>query len=537
MKKEILSEIDVLWRDQRFIDIFILVAYGVIVSFAMYQITRFSLNHDVGQFLLEVRGLSEGRPYADANMPSNIWLPYISFLIADHIPFYFADIHQSVILAFAILCVALIFLLLQPHDNTSLVRFAAILGLPSILLLLPGYHFGQREHLFALSSAPLLVLLYNRRTGIFVSLPLSILVACVAAFGASQKPYFILSLMALGTIDLVSKKFKSLVWEFLLIGLFLAAYFVWINAVYPTYFLGMLPGAFKTLGSMRLPLVATIALALVVPLLSVQLFFLNMVMFGLGLHFDTQKTKIILRMFYYFIVVATLSWIGAVIQRFCFDYHFLPFKLFVACTSVIIFAWLIENLVNHANTHDFFFHEKNVGIFARISVVAYIAIILSQLNEPSRLQLYRREVLADPFTKLLQTIPRRTPILMLSSRVTPISPIHAYADIRWTGTFLNLLSALPISHALAHADEKNLPLIEAAKFLRQGVTESFKDPSPQFVFVDVSKVFTSFAGYDHPNIIEFLSGSADFQRLWVGYQKVGHLDTIYGQELDVYKKK
>lgn len=537
MKAEILRDSQNCFWDKDRTELFLSFSYGVIILITAYQLTQFSLNHDVGEFLLDVRQLREGRAYADANMPSNLWLPYVSFFIAEYLPFYLADIHQTVLFLFAILCVSLVVLLLKPHDKTSLIRFAAIFGLPSILLLLPGYHFGQREHLFALSCAPLLVLLYNRCAGIFIPLPLAIIVACVAAFGSSQKPYFILSLMALGVIDLVSKKFKSVAWEFPFIGLLLAAYFYWITLVYPTYFLGMLPGALKTLGAMRLPLTTTLALALIVPILSIKLFFLNVAMFGLSFHMVIERKKIIVKMFFYFITVAILAWLGALIQRFCFDYHFLPFKLFVACSSVIIFAWLIETTTSYAARHGYFSREEITGIAGRATVMLYALLLLSQLNETPRLQLYRQQVLDDSFTKILQALPPRSPILMLSSRVTPITPIHAYADVRWTGTFLNLLSVLPISHALAHAHQNNLQLTEQANFLRQGVIESFKDPAPEFVFVDVSKVFTSFVGYDHPDIIAFMSESPDFQKLWLEYQKIGHINSIYGQEIDVYRKK
>lgn len=538
LKDEIFPDVQSRLGARSGIELFLLLSYGVIVLIAAYQLTRFSLNHDVGEFLLDIRELREGRPYADANMPSNLWLPYISFFIAEYVPFYLADIHQAVLFTFAILCVTLVVALLKSHDKTSLIRFAAILGLPSILLLLPGYHFGQREHLFALSCAPLLVLQYNRCAGIMIPLALSILVACVAAFGASQKPFFIISLMGLGLIDLISKRFRSVSWEFLLIGALLAAYLCWINITYPTYFLGMLPGALKTLGAMRLPLMTTLALAFIVPILTIKLLFLNIGMFGFSFHMDEHKKAIIFKMFFCFIAISILAWLGAVVQRFCFDYHFIPFKLFVAGASIIIFAWLIQNSITYAKNLGCSFRGKVAAYSGFASVLVYILVLLSQLTESSRLELYRREVLEDSFTKVLQGLPPRTPILMLSSRVTPITPIHAYADIRWTGTFLNLLSLLPVTHALAHTDGHDLPLIEEeAKSFRQTVTDSFKNPSPEFVFVDVSKVFSSFVGYDHPDILAFMSGSADFQKLWLEYQKVGHINSIYGQELDVYQKK
>lgn len=235
LRDDIQQRVWTLPQNDRITGAALLTGYVFIVLIAAIHLTSFSLNHDVGDFLLNARSMREGRPYADVNMPSNVWLPYFSLLVSEHLPtFYLADIHQSILFAFSVGCTTLLFLLLKSVDGL-LLRFAAILGSTAILLILPGYHFGQREYLFALSCAPLLALLYDRCTGVFIPLPLSILVAAAAAFGASQKPYFIVFLAGLAGIDLASKKFKGLAWEFLLIGFFIAAYFTWITIVYPTY--------------------------------------------------------------------------------------------------------------------------------------------------------------------------------------------------------------------------------------------------------------------------------------------------------------
>jgi hypothetical protein len=471
------------------------------------------------------------------NMPSNLWLPYVSVFISERLPFHLADIHQSALFIFSFLCTALFYLVMVRQRTQCLVRFAAILGAASILLILPGYQFGQREHLFALSCAPLLAMLYSRRSDIFFPAIISVLVAIVAAFGASQKPFFILFLVGLGGIDFALRRFRSLAQELVFIYILIAGYLVWIIWAYPTYFSEMIPGAVKVYGSMRLPLGLSLLMAFMTPLAAIKLFLLNASMFGFGSYFSGQKDRASVEIFLCFVLIAFAAWTSGFVQRFGFAYHFLPFMLFVAGASVILFAWLIGELTKYLSGRGFIFDRKKVEFGGYIFVVLYIFSLLATLGAEDPLQLYRQSVINDPFTKTLQQLPPHTPIFMLSTRVTPITPIHAYSDIRWTGRFPNLLSILAVVDAREHSPETKNALLDEKQFCRHCVNESFMNPTPQVVFVDVSKVMSFFLTFRHPDIIAFLSEGPEFRKIWSGYEKVSHITTIYGQELDVYQKK
>lgn len=514
-----------------------LLGYAIVLFVAAHQLVGFALNHDVGSFLLVVRGLQEGRPYSDMNMPSNLWLPYVSVFISERLPFRLADIHQFVLFVFSFLCSALFVLVILQQKTQNIIRFAAILGTTSILLVLPGYQFGQREHLFALSCAPLLATLYSRRSDIFVPVTISILVAVVAAFGASQKPFFILFMVGLGGIDFALRRFRGLARELVLIYILIAVYLVWITWAYPAYFSEMLPGAVAVYGSMRLPLSLALIMAFMTPLAAIKLFFLNTAMFGFGSHFSVQRHPVSVETFVCFVLIAIAAWASGFIQRFGFAYHFLPFTLFVAGASVIIFAWLIGEFKVFLGGRGFRLDQKSAESGGYVSVLLFIYFLLNSLSAIDPLQLSRQAVLNDSFTKALQQLPPRTPILMLSTRVTPITPIHAYADIRWTGRFPNLLSVLAVVDAWEHSPEAKNPLLDEKKFCRHCVNESFMNPAPQIVFVDVSKVMGFFLTFRHPDIVAFLSEGPEFQKIWSGYEKVSHITTVYGQELDVYEKK
>jgi hypothetical protein len=509
-----------------------LAGYILIVIIAIFRLTRFSINHDVGGFLLEVKGLQEGRYYIDMNMPSNLWLPFVSNLISNYLQFYIADIHQSVLFIYAVLCTSLVFYILRDL-GTNLTRFAAILGIAGFLLITPGYEFGQREHLFALSCAPLLALQYRRFLGESVPLSISVIVVSVAAFGASQKPFFILFMLAFAGMDFIARKLKGVAWELVLICLFLGLYLCWISVAYPTYFPEILPRALATYGNMRLSLGLALLVVFMKPLTFILLFFSGIVIFGLGMSISASigSTEIVVFLCFVFLGIAT--WCLAFVQRLGLEYHFLPFKVFVACSLVILFAWLVDKIIEKLKRTGFAGSKTFLLSMSYMMVTVFFVALFSQFNLKIDPELTRVRMLQDNLTRYLQALPDKTAVLMLSTRVTPITPIHAYADIRWTGIFTNLLGVLPIADP--HPTQGTTVLDR--KIIFQIVKESFDKPSPQVVFVDVSKVMDSFLGFRHPDIIAFLLEDPDFRRIWSAYKKSDHIETIFGQEVDIYYRR
>jgi hypothetical protein len=511
-------------------DWMLLLGYIAIILIAAFDLQRISINHDVAGFVLEVKGLREGKGISDMNMPSNLWLAYVSVFISEYVSYYLADIHLTLLFIFALICTTLVFCLMQESHSTGyLLRFAVVLGSTSVLLITPGYVFGQREHLFALSCAPLLTLQYQRYASEPIPRILSILVVLAAAFGASLKPFFMVFLLGLGAMDLALKDFKKIAWELILLYFLIAVYLLWITLAHPTYFPQILPGALATYGSMRLPLDLTLLMGLVVPFASIELFFINIAMYGFGLFLSRQI--IWDRLFLAFIFLGISAWLLGLMQRFGLDYHFLPFKLLVGCASVIIFAWLLDKVVYRLG---FLRAVRNSqGILPYALVLGYLLILPSQLDPDANIHLTRQSVLADEFTRTLQALPPRSPILMLSTRPAIINPVQAYSDIRWTGSFINLLGLLPAANAHAQPSEKDKALFDGPF---HGIKDSFLNPAPEFVFVDVSKVMMQFLGFHHPDIINFLSRDPEFQKIWSEYRKIGHVNTIFGQEVDIYQK-
>lgn len=514
-------------------DLALLLGYVAIVVMAAFHVARVSINHDVAGFLLEVRGLGEGRVYNDMNMPSNLWLAKVSVFISEHVSYYLADIHQALLFVFGAICTTLVLCLMRSAGVADLVKFAVVLGSASILLITPGYIFGQREHLFALSFAPLFALQYQKYVSARVPLKLSILTVVVAAFGASLKPFFMVFLLAVGGMDFALKGFRRIAWEFVFLYFLIAVYLVWITVAYPTYFSHVLPGAVASYGSMRLPLDRTLLMGLMAPFASIELFFLNIAMYGLGLSM-TRRDALDIRPFLAFLFIGISAWLMAVAQRFGFDYHFLPFKLFVGCASVIVFAWLIVKVIDRLDGFRFAPSRKGAETLGYVLVSAYLLFLPGRLDPDANAQLTRRSVLDDQFTKTLQALPPRTPILMISTRPANITVIQAYSDIRWSGAFISLFSVLPAMSALAPSGDADAGAFKEEPF--RSVKDSFANPAPEFVFVDVSKVMTHFSGYAHPDMVDFLSKDPDFRKIWSGYRKVGHVDTIFGQEADVFQR-
>ncbi len=168
---------------------------GLAGVFALAGLVQFpfALNHDAAwHFYSAIRVLGGDRiglDIADINPPMAMWLFSFPAMAVTGLGLSPAMVFKT----FVLLVAGMIFLtirtpltLLAGRDATGL-----LLMIAAIFLLLPGYHFGQREHLAALLTLPYVALAALRSKHHPVSAGAATWMGSLAAIGICFKPYFL----------------------------------------------------------------------------------------------------------------------------------------------------------------------------------------------------------------------------------------------------------------------------------------------------------------------------------------------------------
>jgi hypothetical protein len=257
---------------------YILILMGIyLLAYAIQS--NFLLSWDVGWLLLVTKRLLAGGSYVTDFFETNpplilyLYMPTVLLSKTAAIPIFAAlRIYIFILASFSL---GLSFVLLKKifletfHSQLWLL----LLLLASILLLLPLYEFGQREHLLILLTFPYFLLVICRLKNIVISARLAICVGIFAGLGFGLKPFFLSALVFVEAFYLFKRrKFIACVRpETAAIVVLLLTYLVSTYYFFPNYFSIIVPFTFKHFYgiknlslSLHLPLVGTSLAALVI---------------------------------------------------------------------------------------------------------------------------------------------------------------------------------------------------------------------------------------------------------------------------------
>jgi len=145
-------------------------------------------------------------------------------------------------------------------------------------------------------------------------------------------------------------------------------------------------------------------------------------------------------------------------------------------------------------------------------------------------------------TRILASLPGRTPVLMLQTGIAPISPLHAYVDIRWTGTYSTLLAVRAIydERDKAAAESRSIArhMVKVEEDVRRYVLESFAPTAPEIVFVEISQPLAWFESYAKPvSLVDFFSEQPAFSAEWKKYEKIDQMRVLEKFDVAVYRRR
>jgi hypothetical protein len=495
--------------------------FAIAVLLALLQIHTLALNHDAAFFLLEARALAEGRilyqTFADFNMPANAWLALFSLHIARLLHITLATAHQAVLFTFVAASAGLLGWIIQQivQGKGTVALIAPGLAVVT-LLILPGYHFGQREVLLVAGAAPWVAVLCGRHLGWQPTWLVSIVVSLGSAASASLKPHFSVLCAGLVALDLLLNRWRLSrlpreAWIFAaLTVLNLAA----IAVIYPVYFVEVLSAAMKTYVMKSKPLFGAPLFVKVSMLLYCA---------GVGIQWfnsDRERRRVRLELAAAGFGLLGMAWAMFLVQGQGFAYH-LEVMMGVATFANGLWLATAFDLVPHARPGG------RVRWLRPVVVGLALVFVLAELWQRAAANdgPHSCAVRSDPLTKALIDAGPSSRVLALQTGVPPFSLVHAYADFHWTGAFGSLIEMRAIVDDRIQAAKRAVPrdpgLVHAEARLRKLVLLSLTDPAPDLVFVDESQPLRWFETYpERMRILDFLMEDPHFAKEWQRYEKV-----------------
>lgn len=307
-----------------------LFALAVIVTLAPLLHMATPFNHDEAWIMLSARRLLDGGTFGkdviDINPPLAWWIACIPVWVARETGLSLATVATWFTALIAGASLAASDRLLEtdsPFARNIVVAVAAF-----VLLIGPGYDFGQREHWMAILVLPYVLTRARRAEDAALHPAAAILIGIAAAIGVCLKPYFLLIPIAL-ELWLLLRTRQWLIWlapETWALAITGCAYGISLLFFAQTYLQQIVPEAIQSYWAYSNGLGATaqLGLQLTLPVMAVLL-----ILFGL--HRRNGRASNAAQAL---IVAGLAALAAAVLQKNAWIYHFLPAVIFLTLGAV-----------------------------------------------------------------------------------------------------------------------------------------------------------------------------------------------------------
>jgi hypothetical protein len=442
--------------------------------------SAYPLNHDVAWFLYVAEGLLAGgelyRDFVGTNAPmASLSLLPAALLARAGLSPYTALCVLTMVLA--LLSCGLCLGLAAQWQGPRRWRTWASAILLTAFLILPGYTFGQREHLFTILIGPYLLCLALRVAGIPVPARLAVMAGAMAGIGVGLKPHFVLIAAAaemalLLRLQDLRRLFRP---ESLALAVCACAVVAEVFLFHLTYVFDILPGVVATYDGFNNP--DLIAFSLVVYLA---------LLWALSAAPAAAPVRDILL----FAVAGAL--LSFVLQGKGWYYHGYP---------IVFLLFLLGGAAMAGKA------TARVGIALTLMVAA--SLVIARPPDPDD---------TDEMTVLLLATPGS--FYIADSRVYPGFPLATTLQKPWASRFAFLMGLPAFVKAEASGDDSLAPWADK---LRSDIAEDIARRRPAVVLApsDTALMQSLPPGFD---IIAWLSEDAGFAAAWAAYRADGKAD-------------
>jgi hypothetical protein len=368
-----------------------------------------------------------------------------------------------------------------------------------IFACLPGYDYGQREHLIVLWLTPYLLAAAGRYTGAMVSTRLEIVTGLLPALVLCLKPHYVLSIVAVeATVAASRRSIRALLHPgaFSCVGTMLL-YGLSVVLFYPGFLSEAVPLGvryYPSFGELRLKAVHV-----------------SYWIAGLVALAATRSPRIAVVQARIFAAAAFGAFAAFLVQQKSWPYHFLPTKTFLLLTvAVALAAWGRTGVTRLFGRYGRGRRHQLAMLGAIALTVAATAKTWADVQEFAQSKPARD---ARDLTAYIGGIThgRRTSLAAISYSLAPAFPVTEMLDADW-GMRFSCLWVLP--GVVMEEERGQAPDGFGRPYLQGAVDDDFDRWHPEFVIVDERR---------QPSPLPELLKDARFERIWREYREVGRL--------------
>jgi hypothetical protein len=381
------------------------------------------------------------------------------------------------------------------------------------LVVLPGYHFGQRDHMAGIFLLPYIVFMANRKSNIHTLSVSKLLVFVLASIGCLIKPPLILAPLLVKVYRAFqSKSLMEFVGYDLAVFLLTTATYAGVIFLFFNDFLevakaGMDLYSFYALNQLGVARKIILTVGIII-----TLWVLWVVSYRLKIS-DEEK-----RLVRYMIVASFGLLLSFLLQNKGWVYHLMPAATFLFIAVVMTTVSRIEAFGRPGA------HFANIGLLTAMVMLIFAAAV--KVNHIKSLEKFEEKGLV----KIVREAEKSDSLAAFSTSLDPAFPLVLIDDIRWCSRFPALWLVPGINHNLK-SESVNVDEYKKRKaaFLAM-VMEDVKECSPDIVAIDAAEKKQAIAG--EFSFYEFFRSSDDFGVFLSHYTLVGK-----GSKFDVYMKK
>ncbi len=492
-----------------------LVLCGLVAAFSLFQLFTNPLNYDVSWLVHASSELRAGKTlYKDVmeiNPPLIIWLQLPVIFLAEILGLSLKSaFYIYVALALAILILLCGKMLKYINEQERLpIWFVLLVGL---FFLLPGWNFGQREHIGLALSLPYVFLIAARTSGTAIPVGLALLVGLLGGIGFAIKPYFLIIPFGLEIYLLFHVGLKKLFSriEPYMVGLVASLYLLSIWVLTPHYFSKeMLTYATEiysaTFNAPWHVLIGKTMSSILLMLLALLMAFICA---------PQEKRHIIGT----FIVAAMAIYFSVILQGKGWYSH----QIFgVSFAMIAIYLAIPSGKSSEKETSP-------LKVALPIVAVFYMAFCFFQssksFSNTKQISFY------DPMLEIIQTEPDIDGLFIMSTDLLYGFPLITETGKNWTSRF-GALSYSAGVQTRRHELGTSTPLLDEIElYMWDAVTNDLNERKPDLVLVDISrnKNFMR-APYD---FVADYSQYAPFKEAWSNYVKTGTKN-----DMDIFRRR
>ena len=489
---------------------------AVFVVAAVSQLLYVLPNHDSVWLLIAAERMLEGgtyeRDFFEVNPPLAILLHAPAFLIQKITGQTAYSSFIVLMLIYAAVSVAFLRkIIADGFSPTSDFRLWLLPIAAMLLLIFPGYDFGQREHLFCIFVFPYLTLHATQSSRGTLPPGFMILVSVWAGLGLFLKPVFLLLPILIALDRAIRRRSVSSLFsvDMITFGVMGLIYIAVVLFRFPDYFIVTryaleFYGAYKT----------NIAFATLLPVLYASS--------GVLLAFIATRLTESLeerRMFALLMLAAGVASVSAIVQQKGWSYHNLPIAIFVM-TLVLMTIVKASRFVRRNAT------SRGFGLLARVAPLLAIAIFLQPFSLGTE-NLHRQDLVKSKLYPTLELVAANKRVYFFSTRVVVATPWVEMVQARWASRF-SCLWLLPGYMAAGNDGALSAARwAELGREIRRYVNEDFERYRPEVVLVDRREF--QYGLSPSFEFLKFFLAEDRFVKIWESYNFYKTVD-----DFDIY---